>query len=108
MSDEPVAVAVTGLTAIQAELLTRARSANAGRAELTVYGGHVGLLRQTVLALVADADLAAHQGPPEAILHILVDRVRLGKRVLFHVYRDALRGVAPAARRRGNVGTAGA
>lgn len=57
-------------------VLDRARTASAGRAAQTVRGG-AGLLRQSLLALVAGAELAEHESPPEATLHVLTGLIRL-------------------------------
>ncbi|PPJ08842.1 LuxR family transcriptional regulator [Nocardia nova] len=63
--------------AMARELLQRAAAASAGRAADTVYGGHEHRLRQTVVALVAGAELAEHDNPGEATLLVLRGRVRL-------------------------------
>ena len=65
----------TDLVDVQERLLEKARSARAGRAAETVYAGP--RMRQTALALLADAALAEHDSPPEATLHVLVGRVRM-------------------------------
>lgn len=67
------------LTALQEELLARARAASARRAAHTVHGGD-GMLRQTALALLAGAELAEHDSPPEATLQVLSGRIRLNGR----------------------------
>jgi quercetin dioxygenase-like cupin family protein len=77
MSDDPDAAEAVSLPAVQAELLARARAGDAGRAARTLYGDQGTLLRQTLLALVSGAELAAHEAPPEATLHVLDGRVRL-------------------------------
>jgi quercetin dioxygenase-like cupin family protein len=77
MSDDLDTAESASLPAIQADLLARARAGNAGRAACTLYGDQGTLLRQTLLALVSGAELAAHEGPPEATLHVLDGRVRL-------------------------------
>ncbi len=48
-----------------------------GRAARTVYGGHEHELRQTVIALIAEQELAEHESPGEATLQVLFGRVRL-------------------------------
>ncbi|MBF6278563.1 LuxR family transcriptional regulator [Nocardia sp. 852002-20019_SCH5090214] len=63
--------------AMARELLQRAGAAAAGRAADTLYGGHEHRLRQTVVALVAGAELAEHDNPGEATLLVLRGRVRL-------------------------------
>lgn len=55
-----------------------AREAHAGRSAETVYGGHDHTLRQTMVALTAGTELAEHENPGEATLHVLSGRVRLG------------------------------
>lgn len=67
----------TSLTSIGEELLDRAGASTAGRAAGTVHGGGGSALRQTVLALVAGQELAEHDSPGEATLHVLRGRVRL-------------------------------
>ncbi|WP_037910757.1 cupin domain-containing protein [Actinacidiphila yeochonensis] len=59
------------------ELAQRAAGASNGRSAQTVYGGHEQVLRQTVIALRADAVLAEHDNPGEATLFVLRGRVRL-------------------------------
>lgn len=67
----------SSLSALARTLLTQARSASAGRAADTVYGGHEHVLRQTVIALLADRRLDEHENPGEATVHVLQGRVRL-------------------------------
>jgi quercetin dioxygenase-like cupin family protein len=59
------------------EQLTVARQSPAARAATTVVGGHEHALRQTVLALLADAMLAEHDNPGEATVYVLSGRVTL-------------------------------
>jgi len=77
MSAEPAGSGVTGLAALQDELLAAARLAPARRAAATVHGGHDARLRQTAIALLAGVELAEHDSPPEATLQVLFGRVRL-------------------------------
>ncbi|MFI7188834.1 cupin domain-containing protein [Nocardia nova] len=63
--------------AVARELLQRAGAVSAGRAADTVFGGHEHRLRQTVVALVAGAELAEHDNAGEATLLVLRGRVRL-------------------------------
>lgn len=77
MSDEAVAPEAENLTSLQEELFTRANAGRSGRAARTVYGDHATLLRQTMLVLLDGAELAEHDSPPEASLHVLRGRVRL-------------------------------
>jgi quercetin dioxygenase-like cupin family protein len=64
------------LDAIAREQLEEARR-NGGRAASTVFGGHEQVLRQTVIALVAAAEMKEHESPGAATLHVLSGRVRL-------------------------------
>jgi quercetin dioxygenase-like cupin family protein len=64
------------LDAIAREQLEEARRTG-GRAASTVFGGHEQVLRQTVIALVADAEMKEHESPGAATLHVLSGRVRL-------------------------------
>ena len=57
--------------------LTAARGAPANRAATTVFGGHEHAMRQTVVALVAGAELAEHENPGEATLYVITGRVQL-------------------------------
>lgn len=50
---------------------------HSGHAADTVVGGHERVLRQTVIGLVKDAELAEHENPGEATVHVLRGRVRL-------------------------------
>lgn len=65
------------LTALGRLELDTARRASSGRAAKTVYGGHEHVLRQTVISLVAGQQLAEHENPGEATVHVLEGRVRL-------------------------------
>jgi quercetin dioxygenase-like cupin family protein len=65
------------LDALAREQLEAARRSTAGRAAQTAVGGHENVLRQTVIALLADRSLAEHENPGEATVHVLVGRVRL-------------------------------
>jgi quercetin dioxygenase-like cupin family protein len=65
------------LTALAREHLETARAASSGRSSHTVYGGHEHALRQTLIALKAGSDLADHDSPGEATLHVLHGRVRV-------------------------------
>ncbi len=60
------------------EQLDAARSAPAGRASHTVYGGREHKLRQTVIAMLEGQLLHDHESPGEATLLVLRGRVRLG------------------------------
>jgi quercetin dioxygenase-like cupin family protein len=65
------------LTRLADELLDKARAASSGRAADTVQGGTGHALRQTVLALVAGAELGEHESPGEASLQVLHGEVML-------------------------------
>lgn len=67
----------TSVTETAEALLAQARESHSGRAAQTVYGGHDHALRQTVIALAADHELAEHESPGEATLQVLVGSVRL-------------------------------
>jgi quercetin dioxygenase-like cupin family protein len=64
------------LEAIAREQLEEAHR-NGGRAASTVFGGHEQVLRQTVMALIADTEMGEHESPGAATLHVLSGRVRL-------------------------------
>ncbi len=65
------------LTDLANEKLAEAKSSHSGRAAHTIHGGHDHELRQTVLALLADHDLAEHDSPGESTLQVLQGHVRL-------------------------------
>jgi quercetin dioxygenase-like cupin family protein len=65
------------LQALGRELLSKAAGSESGRAAQTVNGGHEKSLRQTVIALNANAGLAEHANPDEATLYVLHGRVVL-------------------------------
>lgn len=58
------------------QLEQAARSGN-GRSAETVVGGHEKVLRQTVIAMTAGAELAEHENPGEATLTVILGRVEL-------------------------------
>lgn len=59
------------------EHLERARASSTDRSSETVYGGHEHMLRQTLIALRAGAELGEHENPGEATVLVLRGRVRL-------------------------------
>lgn len=59
------------------EHLTIARTASSGRSAHTVFGGHDHRLRQTLIALAAGQELAEHESPGEATIHVLAGAVQL-------------------------------
>ena len=90
----------TSLTALAHEHLRIAREAASGRSAHTVFGGHDHVLRQTLIALVNGHNLAEHESPGEATLHVLHGRVRLveGTRAQEAVASDIM--AIPAGRHR--------
>lgn len=64
------------LDALGRELLGRAAN-GPGRAGQTVIGGHEKALRQTVIAMTANAELTEHANPGQASVHVLRGRVVL-------------------------------
>jgi len=70
--------AMTGplrLTDLAEELLESARSHHSHRAARTIHSS--ASLRATVIALAAGAELAEHEAPPAATLHVISGEVRL-------------------------------
>jgi quercetin dioxygenase-like cupin family protein len=67
----------TSLDALVHQQLETARHASAGRSAHTVFGGHEHVLRQTLIALSEGQELAEHENPGEATVHVLHGRVRL-------------------------------
>jgi quercetin dioxygenase-like cupin family protein len=65
------------LTALADELLAAAAEGSSGRAARTIHGGHDRMLRETVIAILAEHGLAEHESPGEATLQVLRGRVRL-------------------------------
>lgn len=65
------------LDATAREQLDAARRVAAHRAASTVVGGHEHVMRQTVVALVAGAELAEHENPGEATVQVLLGRVQV-------------------------------
>jgi quercetin dioxygenase-like cupin family protein len=65
------------LDVLGTELLDKARTAGSGRAADTLMGGTGHALRQTILALVAGAELGEHESPGEATLQVLRGEVEL-------------------------------
>lgn len=62
---------------IATELTEKASGGDAGRASLTLYGGHDKSLRQTLIVLLEGHELAEHASPGEATLLVFNGRVRL-------------------------------
>ena len=65
------------LDALAREQLEVAKNSSSHRGARTVFGGHEHMLRQTLIALDAGSQLAEHDTPGEATLHVLRGRVRL-------------------------------
>lgn len=65
------------LQALAREQLERASAATSGRSARTVWGGHERVLRQTVIALRANASMSEHENPGEATVQVITGRVRL-------------------------------
>lgn len=86
------------LTALVRNQLEQALAAPQGRSATTVYGGHEHALRQTLIALRAGEELAEHDSPGEATVHVLHGRVELtsGDDTWTGVTGDLL--IVPAAR----------
>lgn len=68
----------TSIPAVRDALVQEAHTVPAHRAARTVCGGSDHALRQTLIALVAGAEMSEHENPGEATLHVLEGRVRLG------------------------------
>ncbi|WP_033439144.1 hypothetical protein [Saccharothrix sp. NRRL B-16314] len=66
---------VSQVDVLAAELLDQAREHHSRRAARTLVTGTS--LRATLIALAEGADLAEHDAPPAATLHVLTGRVRL-------------------------------
>ncbi len=65
------------LDAVAREQMKKAVASGSGRAAETVYGGHEKTLRQTVIGMVAGAELTEHENPGEATVLVLAGRVKL-------------------------------
>ncbi len=72
MTDHPV---VTQVDQLAAELLSEARTHPANRAARTLVTGTS--QRVTLIALTADAELAEHDSPPAATLHVIAGQALL-------------------------------
>lgn len=67
----------SSLTDLARDLLAQATTPGSDRAARTVLGGRDRVLRHTVMALRAGAELAEHTAPGDASLQVVVGRVRL-------------------------------
>lgn len=65
------------LDAAAREQLSAARRNDARRGATTVVGGHEHVMRQTVVGLLAGAEMAEHENPGEATLMVISGRVQL-------------------------------
>ncbi len=65
------------LTDLARELQAEAAQASSGRAARTIVGGSGQRLRQTLLAMVEGRELAEHESPGEATLHVVTGAVQL-------------------------------
>ena len=65
------------LTALARQHLAAAHNSPSGRSAHTIYGGHEHVLRQTLIALVAESVLDDHENPGEATLQIIQGRIEL-------------------------------
>ncbi|QDP96066.1 cupin domain-containing protein [Microlunatus elymi] len=65
------------IQALAREQLEAAGRSPAARSARTVFGGHEHALRQTVIALQADASLDEHENPGEATVLVLSGKVEL-------------------------------
>jgi quercetin dioxygenase-like cupin family protein len=70
-------VVKTSLVALAREQLEAAHRADSARAATTVIGGHEHPMRQTVIALTANAELAEHDNPGQASLYVITGRIEL-------------------------------
>jgi quercetin dioxygenase-like cupin family protein len=85
------------LEALARELSAKAAAAKGGRAAETVLGGHEKVLRQTVIAMVKDAELTEHTNPGEASVYVLRGRVALASGGQFWEGRDGDLLIVPDA-----------
>lgn len=96
------------IDAVAREQHERAAASSSGRSAETVYGGHERVLRQTVIALTAGAELAEHESPGEATLLVLSGRVELvgqdaswsgrtGDLIVVPEHRHSLRAIESSA-----------
>ena len=59
------------------ELLVKAAEGRARRAARTLVGDHLHVMRQTMVALLKDAELAEHDSPGEATVYVISGHVEL-------------------------------
>ncbi|KAA1428787.1 LuxR family transcriptional regulator [Nocardioides antri] len=65
------------LGALGDRLLAEARSASSGRCAVTIHGGHVHSLRQTLIAVAAGHTLDEHENTGEVTLQLMRGRARV-------------------------------
>lgn len=65
------------LGALGEKLLAEARAASSGRFAVTIHGGHINSLRQTVIGLAAGHTLDEHENTGEITLQIIRGRARV-------------------------------
>jgi quercetin dioxygenase-like cupin family protein len=65
------------LGALGENLLAEARSASSGRYSVTIHGGLVNSLRQTLIGVAAGHRLDEHENTGEITLHVLSGRARV-------------------------------
>ena len=65
------------LGALGEKLLAEARSASSGRYAVTIHGGHVNSLRQTLIGVAAGHTLDEHENAVEITLQVLQGRARV-------------------------------
>lgn len=66
------------LSELAEQQLQRAGEVSSGRSTTTVYGGRDCVLGQIMVALRKGAELAEHDNPGDATVHVLRGRARLG------------------------------
>jgi quercetin dioxygenase-like cupin family protein len=97
-TDPVTAMRKLSLDALAREQLEVARRAAPSRSARTVVGGHEAALRQTVVALLANAELDEHENLGEATVQVLRGRVELTADVDRWEGRDGDLLVVPNAR----------
>ncbi|GAA2029848.1 hypothetical protein GCM10009720_07160 [Yaniella flava] len=73
MSHPPEELQLVDFDLEQQKLMDNARTATARRAGSTIFHGDG--LRQTMVALLQDAELSDHESPPEAFIHVLQGKI---------------------------------
>jgi quercetin dioxygenase-like cupin family protein len=68
---------IVDLGALAREQASAAAGASAGRAAVTLFGGHANTLRQTVIALTGGSQMSEHENPGEATVQVLSGQVRI-------------------------------